>query len=133
MYGEISLFSGNANLPFAKRVCQRLGMSLAGARVGTFSDGEIRVEVEANVRGRDVFILQSTCAPANDNLMELLIMVEACKRSSAGRIVRSRPYRPEVETDDHLDLHRLSFRYSRRHYGHLEPLIRAINAGAAVD
>lgn len=92
MHGEITLFSGNANRPLAEKICQRLGHPLAACRVGRFSDGEIRVEVEANVRGRDVFLIQSTCAPANDHLMELLIMAEACKRASAGRITAVLPY-----------------------------------------
>ena len=92
MHGEITLFSGNANRPLAEKICQRLGHPLAACKVGRFSDGEIRVEVESNVRGRDVFLLQSTCAPANDNLMELLIMAEACKRASAGRITAVLPY-----------------------------------------
>jgi ribose-phosphate pyrophosphokinase len=92
VHGEITLFSGNANRPLAEKICQRLGHPLAACRVGRFSDGEIRVEVEANVRGRDVFLIQSTCAPANDHLMELLIMAEACKRASAGRITAVLPY-----------------------------------------
>lgn len=92
MHGEITLFSGNANRPLAEKICQRLGHPLADCRVSRFSDGEIRVEVEANVRGRDVFLIQSTCAPANDHLMELLIMAEACKRASAGRITAVLPY-----------------------------------------
>jgi ribose-phosphate pyrophosphokinase len=92
MHGEITIFTGNANPGLAERICQRIGQQLALCRVGRFSDGEIRVEVEHNVRGRDVFLIQSTCAPANDNLMELLIMAEACKRSSAGRITAVIPY-----------------------------------------
>ena len=92
MFGEITIFGGNANPNLARRVCQRLGMPLGDARVGRFSDGEVRVEIEQNVRGRDVFLIQSTCAPANDNLMELLIMAEAVKRSSAGRVTAVMPY-----------------------------------------
>jgi ribose-phosphate pyrophosphokinase len=92
MLGELIIFSGNANRALAQRVCDRLGVPLAAARVGSFSDGETRVEIEQNVRGRDVFLIQSTCAPANDHLMELLIMAEACKRSSAGRITAVMPY-----------------------------------------
>ncbi|MCB9670402.1 MAG: ribose-phosphate pyrophosphokinase [Alphaproteobacteria bacterium] len=92
MHGEITLFSGNSNRALAQRICQRLGHNLAACRVGRFSDGEIRVEVDANVRGRDVFLIQSTCAPANDHLMEVLIMAEACKRASAGRITAVIPY-----------------------------------------
>ncbi len=92
MYGEMVLFSGNANPALARRIGERLGHPLAEASVGRFSDGETRVELYQNVRGRDVFLLQPTCAPANDNLMELLIMAEACKRSSAGRITAVMPY-----------------------------------------
>ena len=92
MYGEIAIFTGNANPELAQRICNAMGKPLSPARVGRFSDGEIRVELHANVRGRDVFLIQSTCAPANDNLMELLIMAEACKRSSAGRITAVMPY-----------------------------------------
>jgi ribose-phosphate pyrophosphokinase len=92
MTGEMMLFAGNSNPALAKRICQRLGMPLADSTVSRFSDGEIRVEIQANVRGRDVFIVQSTCAPVNDNLMELLIMADACRRSSAGRITAVMPY-----------------------------------------
>jgi ribose-phosphate pyrophosphokinase len=92
MTGEMMLFTGNANPGLAKRICQRLGQPLAESVVSRFSDGEIRVEVRANVRGRDVFLVQSTCAPANDNLMELMIMAEACRRSSAGRVTAVMPY-----------------------------------------
>jgi ribose-phosphate pyrophosphokinase len=92
MFGEITLFTGNANPSLAKKICQHLGMPLAAAHVGRFSDGEIRVEIEQNVRGRDVFLIQPTCTPANDNLMELLIMAEAVKRASAGRITAVLPY-----------------------------------------
>jgi ribose-phosphate pyrophosphokinase len=92
MQGELMLFSGNANPGLARRICQRLGQPLSESYVGRFSDGEIRVEIGANVRGRDVFLVQSTCAPSNDNLMELLIMAEACRRSSAGRVTAVMPY-----------------------------------------
>ncbi|MGC6492380.1 MAG: ribose-phosphate pyrophosphokinase [Myxococcota bacterium] len=92
MYGDLAIFSGNANPDLAQRICGHLGNRLGNARVGRFSDGEIRVEIHENVRGRDVFLVQSTCAPSNDNLMELLIMAEACKRSSAGRITAVIPY-----------------------------------------
>jgi len=92
MHGEMIVFAGNSNPRIAERMCQRLGLPMSDARVGRFSDGEIRVEVNSNVRGRDVFLVQSTCAPSNDNLMELLIMAEACKRSSAGRITAVMPY-----------------------------------------
>lgn len=92
MYGEMVLFTGNANPALARAIGQSLGQPLAPAQCGRFSDGETRVELKQNVRGRDVFLIQSTCAPANDNLMELLIMAEACKRSSAGRITAVLPY-----------------------------------------
>lgn len=92
MYGEMVLFSGNANPEVAKKIAHRLGQTVAEAMVGHFSDGEVRVELRSNVRGRDVYLVQSTCAPANDNLMELLIMAEACRRSSAGRVTAVMPY-----------------------------------------
>lgn len=92
MYGEMVLFSGNANPALARAVGQSLGQPLAPAQVGRFSDGETRVELQQNVRGRDVFLIQPTAAPVNDSLMELLIMAEACKRSSAGRITAVLPY-----------------------------------------
>ncbi|TVQ90958.1 MAG: ribose-phosphate pyrophosphokinase [Deltaproteobacteria bacterium] len=92
MYGEMVLFSGNANPALARAIGQSLGQPLAPAQVGRFSDGESRVELQQNVRGRDVFLIQPTSAPGNDNLMELLIMAEACKRSSAGRITAVIPY-----------------------------------------
>ena len=92
MYGEMVLFSGNANPALAEKICHRLGQPLSPAIIGRFSDGESRVELQQNVRGRDVFLIQPTSAPANDHLMELLIMAEACKRSSAGRITAVMPY-----------------------------------------
>lgn len=92
MYGEMVLFSGNANRGLAEAIGRCIGQPLAPAQCSRFSDGETRVELKANVRGRDVFLIQPTCAPANDNLMELLIMAEACKRSSAGRITAVIPY-----------------------------------------
>lgn len=92
MFGEMVLFTGTANPRLAERIAGSLGHPLAAANVGRFSDGETRVELHQNVRGRDVFIIQPSSAPANDNLMELLIMAEACKRSSAGRITAVMPY-----------------------------------------
>jgi ribose-phosphate pyrophosphokinase len=92
VFGELVIFTGNANPALAQRICEALGQRLASSFVGRFSDGETRVELHHNVRGRDVFIIQPTCSPANDSLMELLIMVEACKRSSAGRITAVMPY-----------------------------------------
>ena len=92
MYSGIRIFSGNANVPLGDRIAQHLGRKLAGATVEQFSDGEINVDISENVRGRDVFLVQSTCAPANDHLMELLILCDACKRASAGRITAVVPY-----------------------------------------
>ena len=83
---DIKLFSGNATPELAKRISERLYTSLGDATVGRFSDGEIQVQINENVRGSDVFIIQSTCAPTNDNLMELIVMVDALRRVSAGRI-----------------------------------------------
>jgi ribose-phosphate pyrophosphokinase len=92
MLTEMLVFSGSSSPRLTQKICQRLGQPVADCMVGRFSDGEVRVEVNANVRGRDVFLVQSTCAPANDNLMELLIMAEAVRRASAGRITAVIPY-----------------------------------------
>lgn len=86
------LFTGNANPELATEVAQALGIPLGRALVGKFSDGETSVELMDNVRGQDVFVIQSTCAPSNDNLMELLVMMDAIKRSSAARITAVIPY-----------------------------------------
>jgi ribose-phosphate pyrophosphokinase len=86
------LFTGNANPALAQEIGQSLGVELGKATVGRFSDGEVTVEVHQNVRARDVFVVQSTCAPTNENLMELLIMVDALKRASARRITAVIPY-----------------------------------------
>ncbi|MFC2612722.1 ribose-phosphate pyrophosphokinase [Eikenella corrodens] len=91
-YESLMVFAGNASVGLAENVVKHLGISLGRASVGKFSDGEIAVELLENVRGRDVFILQSTCAPTNDNLMELLTMADALKRASAGRITAAIPY-----------------------------------------
>jgi len=88
----MKLFTGNATPELAKKVAERLFIQLGKAKVGRFSDGEISVEIEENVRGGDIFILQSTCAPTNDNLMELIVMVDAMRRASAGRITAVIPY-----------------------------------------
>ncbi len=90
--GSLMVFTGNANPKLAADVVRRLGMSLGSATVGRFSDGEVNVELLENVRGKDVFVLQPTCVPTNDNIMELLIMVDALKRASAGRITAAIPY-----------------------------------------
>ena len=86
------VFSGNANPSLAQKVASRLYMSLGKAKVGKFSDGETIVELNENVRGKDVFVLQSTCAPTNDNLMELIVMIDALRRASASRITAVVPY-----------------------------------------
>jgi ribose-phosphate pyrophosphokinase len=89
---KLKVFSGNSNIPLAHEICESLGVSLGKAKVKAFSDGEIMVEIGENVRGRDVFVVQSTCSPSNQNLMELLIMVDALKRASAERITAVIPY-----------------------------------------
>ncbi|WP_423909380.1 ribose-phosphate pyrophosphokinase [Candidatus Spongiihabitans sp.] len=89
---NLAIFAGNANPGLAAEVVQLLGIPLGKATVGRFSDGEINVEIMENVRGRDIFIIQPTCAPSNNNLMELLVMIDAVKRSSAGRITAVIPY-----------------------------------------
>jgi len=92
MSKELKLFSGNANPALAKEICQCLGVGLGEALVSEFSDGEIRVRIEENVRGTDVFVVQSCCTPVNNSIMELLIMIDALKRSSAYRITAVIPY-----------------------------------------
>ncbi len=89
---SIEILAGNSNRPLAEAVAAELGLSLSNAEVGKFSDGEISITLPQTVRGRDVFIIQSTSIPVNDNLMELLIMIDACKRASAGRITAVMPY-----------------------------------------
>ena len=92
MLERIRIFSGNANVPLARKISENLGVSLGMANVTTFSDGETRVEIDENVRGMDVFIVQSTCSPVNVTCMELLIMIDAMKRASADRITAVIPY-----------------------------------------
>ncbi len=92
MLGDLKIFAGNSNPDLALEICNCLEKPLGKALVGTFSDGEIRVEIGENVRGRDVFVIQSTCHPVNTNLMELLIMIDALKRASAQRITAVIPY-----------------------------------------
>ncbi len=91
-HGSLMVFTGNANPKLGADVTRRLGISLGSATVGRFSDGEVNVELLENVRGKDVFVLQPTCSPTNDNLMELLVLVDALKRASAGRITAALPY-----------------------------------------
>lgn len=86
------VFTGNANPELAQNIVNKLGMSLGQAQVSQFSDGEIAVEIQENVRGRDVFVIQPTCAPTHKNLMELLILVDALRRASAGRVTAVVPY-----------------------------------------
>jgi ribose-phosphate pyrophosphokinase len=89
---SMMVFSGNANLPLAEEVVARLNIPLGKARVGRFSDGEVMVEIDDSVRGKDVFIVQSTCSPVDQNLMELLVMVDAVGRASARRVTAVIPY-----------------------------------------
>lgn len=86
------VLSGSANRPLAQKICEKLGKPLGNAEVRRFSDGEVFVEIKENVRGRDVYVIQSTCRPANDTLMELLIMIDALKRASAKEITAVVPY-----------------------------------------
>ena len=92
MLDKLKIFSGNANVPLALEICNSLDIPLGKANVKKFSDGEIQLEIEENVRGMDVFIVQSTCTPVNVSLMELLIMMDAIKRASAERITAVIPY-----------------------------------------
>src|SRR5690625_6056411 len=100
------VFTGNANPELAQKIVSFLGIPLGEASVSQFSDGEIAVELLVNVRGRDVFVVQPTCAPTNDNLMELIIMVDALRRASAGRITavvpRSEEHTSELQSRGHL-------------------------------
>ncbi len=89
---ELKLFSGSANRRLAEEVAGTLGITLGDATVATFSDGEIMIRVNENVRGSDVFVIQSTCVPVNDHIIELLLMIDALKRASAGRITAVIPY-----------------------------------------
>lgn len=89
---RIMVFTGNANQPLAKDIAQHLNISLGRASVEIFSDGEVMVEIGENVRGKEVFVIQSTCAPTNNNLMELLVMIDALKRACASRITAVIPY-----------------------------------------
>ena len=89
---ELKIFSGNAHKELATRVVDRLRMDLGAAHVGQFSDGEVAVEIHDNVRGKDVFVIQPTCAPTNDNLMELMIIADCLQRASAARITAVIPY-----------------------------------------
>ncbi|MDR2017431.1 MAG: ribose-phosphate pyrophosphokinase [Syntrophobacterales bacterium] len=89
---KLKIFTGNANAPLAEKICKFLGVPLGEANVSKFSDGEIQVEINESVRGMDTFVVQPTCPPVSHNLMELLIMIDALKRASAGRITAVIPY-----------------------------------------
>ncbi|MBP3313970.1 MAG: ribose-phosphate pyrophosphokinase [Oscillospiraceae bacterium] len=89
---DVKVFTANGNRPFAEGVCRALGLPLGDSVVTSFADGEVSVSINETVRGSDVFLVQSTCKPVNNNLMELLIMIDACKRASAGRITAVMPY-----------------------------------------
>ncbi|MDD2661504.1 MAG: ribose-phosphate diphosphokinase [Methylococcales bacterium] len=89
---SMMVFSGNANLALSEGIVKKLNMRLGMATVGRFSDGEIAVEIEENVRGKDIFVIQPTCSPTNENLMELLVMIDALHRASASRITAVMPY-----------------------------------------
>ena len=90
--GDMMVFTGTANPKLAEKVAKHLGLELGRATVDRFSDGEVMVELLDNVRGKDVFVLQSTCAPTNDSLMEVMVMIDALRRASAGRITAAIPY-----------------------------------------
>src|SRR5436305_15077964 len=90
--GRLMVFTGNANPRLAQEVAKHLNMPIGRAIVGKFSDGEVMIELLENVRGKDVFVVQPTCAPTNDNLMEMLVMIDALKRSSAARVTAAIPY-----------------------------------------
>ena len=89
---NIVVFSGNANLPLAKEICTELGVSLGKAFVGRFSDGEVQVEIQENVRRQEVFVIQSTNSPSAENLVELLVLIDALKRASAASVTAIVPY-----------------------------------------
>ena len=91
-YDSLTIFTGNANLKLASSVAKHLNLPLGKANVGRFSDGEIMVELLENVRGKDAFVLQSVCTPTTENLMEIILMIDALKRSSAERITAAIPY-----------------------------------------
>ena len=100
--GELKIFSGNANVPLAEKICSYLEIPLGAIQVGRFSDGEITVEIKENVRGKDVFVIQPTCRPVNENLMELLVVMDALKRASAGCITAVVPYYAYARQDSKI-------------------------------
>jgi ribose-phosphate pyrophosphokinase len=89
---NLRIFSGNSNPRLALKICKYLNLPMGGAKVKRFSDGEIQIEIDDNVRAKDIFVVQSTCAPVNDNLVELLLLIDAFKRASAKRITAVLPY-----------------------------------------
>ena len=89
---ELKIFSGQANRPLAKAICNFLHLPLGEVTLGKFPDGENFCKIEEDIRGRDIFLIQPTCPPVNDNLFELLIMIDSCKRASAARITTVIPY-----------------------------------------
>ncbi len=89
---NLRIFSGNSNPRLALKICEYLNLPMGGAKVKRFSDGEIQIEIDDNVRAKDIFVVQSTCAPVNDNLVELLLLIDAFKRASAKRITAVLPY-----------------------------------------
>ena len=92
MFGDLKILTGTANIPLAQAICDQLGCEITPALCETFSDGECRIEISDSVRGYDVFVVQPTCNPVNDNLMQLCLMIDALKRASAGRITAVIPY-----------------------------------------
>jgi ribose-phosphate pyrophosphokinase len=91
-FNHFKVFTGNANAVLAGEICYELGCQLASANVKQFSDGEVHLQIQENVRGADVFVVQPTCRPVDTNLMELLLMMDALKRASAERITAVLPY-----------------------------------------
>src|SRR4029079_9202289 len=89
---DLKIFSGRANPQLTRRICDYLGLPVGGISLGNFPDSEISCKIEEDIRGRDVFLVQSTCPPVNEHLMELLIMIDSCKRASAERITTVIPY-----------------------------------------
>jgi ribose-phosphate pyrophosphokinase len=89
---KLLVFTGNANRPLAEAVCKELGIRLGKAQVGRFSDGEVQVEIDENVRRQEVFVLQPTCAPSAENLVELLVLIDALKRASVSSVTAVVPY-----------------------------------------
>ena len=89
---KLAIFAGNSNPLLVNKICEYIKLPLGGAKVTSFSDGEVQIEIEENVRSKDVFVIQSTCCPVNDNLVELLLMIDAFRRSSARRITAVVPY-----------------------------------------